>query len=92
MFNTTLICPQIFIADAVSNAKNRPEIAQFLFEELDAPAVYFSHTGPLQLYAAGKTTGIAVNCGEDCTTILPVYEVRINPFRGLYYVYLSLWL
>ena len=53
---------------------NREKIAQVMFEEYNVPSVAIVNTASLALFAAGRVTGVVVDCGTTATTTTPVYE------------------
>ena len=53
---------------------NREMMAQVLFETFGVPALYVASAPVLSLYAAGRSTGIVVDCGYDVAHSVPVYE------------------
>lgn len=54
--------------------KNRDKTAEFFFEGLNSPGLYFAISAILSLYASGRTTGIVCDSGDGVTNIVPVYE------------------
>eukprot|EP01090_Pellita_catalonica_P001357 TRINITY_DN11069_c0_g1_i1.p1 TRINITY_DN11069_c0_g1~~TRINITY_DN11069_c0_g1_i1.p1 ORF type:complete len:451 (+),score=35.35 TRINITY_DN11069_c0_g1_i1:83-1354(+) len=48
--------------------------AEFFFEDFNVPSLFFSSTGPLPLYAIGKSTGIVVDVGDGGTYVTPVVD------------------
>merc|ERR1719350_1030769 len=53
---------------------NRDRMAQTLFETFQVPAMHVAMPGVLALYAAGRTSGIALDCGHGVTHTMPIYE------------------
>ena len=53
---------------------NREKIAQVMFEDYNVPSVAIVNTASLSLFAAGRVTGVVVDCGTTSTTATPVYE------------------
>ena len=45
-----------------------------LFETFGAPSVCLMNSAPLVLFAAGRTSGVAVDLGAGLTSAVPVYE------------------
>ena len=65
----------VLLTEPVLNPKeNRHKLTQLLFETLQVPAMYLVPTGTLALYAAGRTTGLAIDVGEFVSQIVPVHE------------------
>ena len=53
---------------------NREQAAKVFFETFNVPALYVSMQAVLSLYAAGKTTGVVLDCGDGVSHAVPVYE------------------
>ncbi|KAH0507997.1 actin [Microtus ochrogaster] len=47
-------------------------MTQILFETFNVPALYVANQGVLSMYAAGRTSGITIECGEGMTYFVPV--------------------
>lgn len=54
--------------------KSRDKTAEFFFEGLNVPGLYFAIQAILSLYASGRTTGIVLDSGDGVTHCVPVYE------------------
>lgn len=52
----------------------REKMAEYFFEGLNTPAMYFAVQAILSLYASGRTTGVVVDSGDGVTHVVPVYE------------------
>ncbi|KAM3376468.1 hypothetical protein P3S68_015183 [Capsicum galapagoense] len=61
-----------------SNA-NREKMTQIIFETFNIPAMYAANKAVLSVIANGRTTGIVVDCGDDVTHAVPVYEGHVLP-------------
>jgi len=44
------------------------------FWSVNVPSFAFASDASLTMFAAGKTTGLSVNCGHDVMSATPVYE------------------
>ena len=53
---------------------NREKMTQIMFETFNVPSMYVGLQAVLSLYAAGRTTGLVVDCGDGVSHTLPVYE------------------
>ncbi|KAH9847690.1 actin-domain-containing protein [Lenzites betulinus] len=51
-------------------------IARVLFNNLQVPSISFASSHLLALLAAGRITGLVLDCGHLETTVLPVYSFR----------------
>ncbi|KAI8338311.1 hypothetical protein EDC96DRAFT_602434 [Choanephora cucurbitarum] len=49
-------------------------MTQIMFETFNAPALYVSLQPVLSLYAAGRTTGVALDSGDSMSHVASVYE------------------
>lgn len=67
---TSILLTQAPLADH----RYREEAAQLLFEQLDVPSICIAPTAVMSLFASGRTTGLALECGGGCTHSVPVFE------------------
>jgi centractin len=67
MFETFRVPAVCFSMQAVLSLYVGIRIAQFSFSCIPPPT-------SVCMYAAGRTTGLVLDCGEGCTTAVPVYE------------------
>jgi actin-related protein len=58
---------------------NREKMTQMMFETFDVPEFYVDVQTLLSLFACGRTTGVVVDCGDDVTQIVPIYDSHILP-------------
>jgi actin beta/gamma 1 len=66
--------PVMFSEAMLAPKANREKLLQIMFETFNVPAVYFTPTHTLALYASGRTTGVVLSIGETCTSAVAVYE------------------
>jgi len=65
----------IFITEPILNpTQQRIRIAEYLFETLNVPGIYFGLHPLLALFSVGKVTGLVVESGEGLTQIIAVQE------------------
>ena len=57
-----------------SSRASREQLTQILFEKFNVAGLFMAETGPLALYAMGKTSGLAVDFGYTGVGISPVVE------------------
>lgn len=64
-------------------------VTQLMFELFDVPSMVLKNKSILALFSVGKTTGLVVDSGYECTNVVPVYEglplsyaVRSMPIGG----------
>lgn len=53
---------------------NREKLVQILFETFNVPGVYLATPPALSIYAAGKFTGVVVDCGHSVTQVVPIFD------------------
>ncbi|WP_438003330.1 actin, cytoplasmic 2 [Sorangium sp. So ce321] len=71
--------PVLLTEPVLDPKENRQKLAQILFETLQVPAMYLVPAGTLALYAAGRTTGLAIDVGEFVSQIVAVHEGFVLP-------------
>jgi actin len=64
----------IFTESPLTSRATREKMAHLMFEKFSVPNFYIAITATLSLYAAGRTTGIVVDCGEGISHAVPIYE------------------
>lgn len=64
----------MFVESTRMKAADRAKWAQILFETYRSPSVCFGNSSSMCVFAAGRTTGLAVDCGAGITSVVPVYE------------------
>ncbi|KAL4481485.1 hypothetical protein ABPG74_007574 [Tetrahymena malaccensis] len=63
------------LTEAPMNPKqNREKMARTMFETFNVPSFYVQIQAVLSLYAAGRVTGIVVDCGDGVTHTVPIFE------------------
>jgi len=63
----------MFVESTKTKASDRSKWAQILFETYRAPSVCFGNSSSMCIFASGRTTGLAVDCGAGLTSVVPVY-------------------
>jgi len=58
----------------------REKTASIFFEQFGTPALYMSIQAVLSLYAAGRSTGLALDCGEGVCHSVPMIEGFMIPY------------
>lgn len=72
---TNLDSTSILIVDSIkSTAVDRSHWAEMLFETNHVPSICIHSSAPLTIFASGRTTGVAVQCGAGITSSVPVFE------------------
>ena len=66
-------CP-LLITGTFLSKNNMIRLAEFLFETLNVPGVYFCSPYILVLYAVGRATGLMIESGDGVTSIVPIVE------------------
>lgn len=65
----------VMLAESLrSSVTERAKWAEILFETFRAPSICIGNSSALTMFAAGRTTGIAVECGAGLTSSVPVFE------------------
>ena len=64
----------IFLQSLKSTVADRSKWAEILFETFRAPSICIGNSSSLTMFASGRTTGIAVECGAGVTSSVPVFE------------------
>lgn len=65
----------VLIADAPHNpSESREQIVRLLFENFKVKSCYVSMQPSLSLFASGRTTGLTVECGDEVTSSVPIFE------------------
>eukprot|EP00605_Chrysophyceae_sp_TOSAG23-4_P002830 GSChrysophyteH1.ASY1.ANO1.3115.1 assembled CDS len=66
--------PVLLIDSPSSSVSDRVKWAEILFEGYRAPSICIGNSASLSIFAAGRTTGVVVDCGAGLTTSVPVFE------------------
>lgn len=53
---------------------DRAKWAELLFETYHAPSICLGNSSALSIFASGRTTGLAVECGAGSTSTVPIFE------------------
>lgn len=65
----------IFVIESVRwTLEDRANMAKLLFDVDHAPSICFGNSASLSIFASGRTTGLAVECGAGLTSSIPVFE------------------
>ena len=71
---TTEKTPILLIDSPIVSISDRVKWAEILFEGYRAPSLCIGNSASLSIFAAGRTTGVVVDCGAGLTTSVPVFE------------------
>jgi len=74
--------PVLVTEPPLASRADREQMAQILFESLDATAVHVAVSGTLPLYGMGSRTGLVVEVGDGVAQTVPIFEEFVNP-RGV---------
>jgi actin-related protein len=66
--------PVLLTETALNPKSNREKSTEIMFETFLVPAFYVALQGVLSCYASGRTTAIAIECGDGTLSICPIYE------------------
>ena len=64
----------LLIESCKSQAIDRKEWAEIIFDAYRAPSLSIGNSSTLAMFAAGRTTGVVVDCGAGLTSCVPVFE------------------
>jgi actin-related protein len=63
-----------FVESNKATVEDRAKWAELLFESYHSPSICFGNSSVLSIFASGRTTGLAVECGAGTTSTVPVFE------------------
>ncbi|ORC91401.1 putative actin-like protein [Trypanosoma theileri] len=66
--------PLLWVEPAGTTRADRERVCALLFDVFDIPRLAITSAAATTMYATGRTTGIALDSGEDRTTISAVWE------------------
>merc|ERR1719273_2784173 len=65
----------VLLTEAPLNPKtNREKMITTMFETFSVPSFYVAVQAVLSLYSSGRTTGIVLDCGDEVSHTVPIYE------------------
>jgi len=68
-------CHGVLLTESPTNpAGNRERTTQSMFETFNARRFYLANTAVLSIYGTGRTTGLAIDCGNDMCHTVPVFQ------------------
>ena len=72
------MCPKnhpVLLAEAPLTPKaDREKTTEIMFETFEVPVLNIANQGSLSVYTESYTTGFAVECGEEFSRVIPVYN------------------
>jgi centractin len=69
--------PVLVTENALNPRANRALIAELFFEAFQVPSLYVAVPAVLALYAAGRTTGVVLDVGDQVMSAVPVAEGHV---------------
>lgn len=63
-----------FVESNKATTEDRAKWADLLFETYHSPSICFGNSSVLSIFASGRTSGLAVECGAGSTCTVPVFE------------------
>lgn len=77
-YNELSVAPEeqpVLLTEPPLNPKaSRQKMTQVMFETFNVPAMYVGNHGKFAVHAAGRTSGVVLECGADVTHCVPVYD------------------
>lgn len=77
-FNELRVAPEerpvLLTETPLNTSADREHMTEIMFERFHVPALYIKCQGVLSLYSAGRSTGVALDCGAESSHAVPVYE------------------
>jgi actin len=64
----------LIIESVKSSVSDRSHWAELLFNTFHVPSICFSNSASSSVFASGRTSGVAVECGSGFTATVPVFE------------------
>ena len=64
----------MLIESPKSTVHDRTKWAEMMFEVFRAPSLCIGNSASLTVFASGRTTGLAVECGAGITSTTPIFE------------------
>lgn len=65
----------VFLTESTLNpTSNREKMVELFMENFHVPALYVANSATMSMFAAGKTTGIVLECGAGVSTCVPMYD------------------
>jgi len=65
----------IFLVESIKTTPaERDKWAKLFFEVSHAPSICFMNSATLSIFASGRTSGLAIECGAGCTNTVPIFE------------------
>uniref|UniRef100_A0A671TZD3 Si:ch211-241j12.3 n=1 Tax=Sparus aurata TaxID=8175 RepID=A0A671TZD3_SPAAU len=66
--------PVLLTEAAMNPSENRQRMVEIMFENFSVPFTYVAMQAVLALYAAGRSTGVVFDSGDDVSHSVPVFE------------------
>ena len=66
--------PLLLTESPLNPPANRTKLLELAFQDLNVPALHLANASLMPLYAAGRATGIVVDCGAGVTSCVPMFE------------------
>lgn len=73
-WNTAESTSVFMVESNKASVQDRSKWAEILFETYHAPSICFGNSSVLSLFASGRTSGLAVECGAGSTSTVPIFE------------------
>jgi actin, other eukaryote len=73
-WNTAESTSVFLVESCKATPQDRAKWAELLFETYHSPSICMGSSAPLSIFASGRTTGLAVECGAGLTCTVPIFE------------------
>lgn len=71
--------PLLLVASDLQSKETRELLCQMVFEKIGVPAFYTGGHGIMSLFSVGKSSGIAVDIGDESTRIVIAEDGKVYP-------------
>jgi actin len=73
-WNISEVTSVFLVESNKTTAADRAKWAELLFETYHAPSICMGNSSTLSIFASGRTSGLAVECGAGHTSTVPIFE------------------
>ncbi|RNF09506.1 actin-like protein [Trypanosoma rangeli] len=66
--------PLLWVEPVSTSREDREHICELFFEAFDVPLLAMTNAAAASVYSTGRTSGLVLDSGEDCTTVNAIWE------------------